>query len=158
MSQVKRLALRCYHQIGMKPEKIGRIAGIGVRLAGRMAGEKLAGPSQAATPTQPSPAQAAQPNPPITRDTGRAAGQMTRGVARGVGGFLRPFGRVGGIIWLEVTGVFFLLFVVVFAPMVWRSRPASLYGPYDRTFITSALVVVVFLYLAITSFLRARRK
>ena len=131
----------------MKPEKIGRIAGIGVRLAGRMAGEKLAGQ-----------AQAAQPNPPITRDTGRAAGQMTRGVARGVGGFLRPFGRVGGIIWLEVTGVFFLLFVVVFAPLAWRSRPASFYGPYDRTFITSAAVVIVFLYLSVTSFLRARKK
>jgi hypothetical protein len=83
---------------------------------------------------------------------------VTRGVARGVGGFLRPFSRVGGIIWLEVTGVFFLLFVVVFAPMVWRSHPVSIYGPYDRTFITSTAVVVVFLYLSITSFLRARKK
>jgi hypothetical protein len=137
----------------MKPEKIGRIAGIGLRLAGRMAAEKLAGQAQAGTPSQ-----SAQPGPPLTKDAGRAAGQMTRGVARGVGGFLRPFGRVGGIIWLEVTGVFFLLFVVVFAPMVWRSRPASLSGPYDRTFITSAAVVVVFLYLSITSFLRARKK
>ncbi len=137
----------------MKPEKIGRIAGIGLRLAGRMAGEKLAGQAQAATPTQ-----AARPSPPLTKDAGRAAGQVTRGVARGVGGFLRPFSRVGGIIWLEVTGVFFLLFVVVFAPMVWRSRPATIYGPYDRTFVTSAIVVVVFLYLAVTSFLRARRK
>lgn len=118
-----------------------------------MAGEKLAGQAQAATPTQ-----AARPSPPLTKDAGRAAGQVTRGVARGVGGFLRPFSRVGGIIWLEVTGVFFLLFVVVFAPMVWRSRPATIYGPYDRTFVTSAIVVVVFLYLAVTSFLRARRK
>ena len=137
----------------MKPEKIGRIAGIGLRLAGRMAGEKLAGQAQAGAPTQ-----AAQSSPPYTKDAARAAGQVTRGVARGVGGFLRPFGRVGGIIWLEVTGVFFLLFVVVFAPMVWRSRPASIYGPYDRTFITSAGVVVVFLYLSVTSFVRARRK
>jgi hypothetical protein len=137
----------------MKPEKIGRIAGIGVRLAGRMAGEKLAGQAQAGTPTQ-----TAQPNPPLTKDAGRAAGQVTRGVARGVGGFLRPFGRVGGIIWLEVTGVFFLLFVVVFAPMVWRSRPVSIYGPFGHTFIASAAVVVVFLYLSVTSFLRARKK
>jgi hypothetical protein len=137
----------------MKAEKIGRIAGIGLRLAGRMAGEKLAGQAQASTTSQ-----AQQTSPPITRDTGRAAGQVTRGVARGVGGFLRPFSRVGGIIWLEVTGVFFLLFVVVFAPLAWRSRPASIYGPFDRTFITAAAVVVVFLYLSITSFLRARKK
>jgi hypothetical protein len=142
----------------MKPEKIGRIAGIGLRLAGRMAGEKLAGQAQAATQTPAQPAQHAQPSPPYTKDAGRAAGQVTRGVARGVGGFLRPFSRVGGIIWLEVTGVFFLLFVVVFAPMVWRSHPVSIYGPYDRTFITSTAVVVVFLYLSITSFLRARQK
>jgi hypothetical protein len=142
----------------MKPEKIGRIAGIGVRLAGRMAGEKLAGQAQTGSPNQARSAQAQQPSPPHTKDAGRAAGQVTRGVARGVGGFLRPFGRVGGIIWLEVTGVFFLLFVVVFAPMVWRSRPVSIYGPYDRTFITSAAVVLVFLYLSVTSFLRARKK
>ncbi len=83
---------------------------------------------------------------------------MTRGVARGVGGFLRPLSRVGGIIWLEVAGVFFFLFVIVFAPMAWRTHPASILGPYDRTFITSAVLVVVFLYLSITSFVRARRK
>ena len=79
-------------------------------------------------------------------------------MARGVGGFLRPFHRVGGIIWLEVTGVFFLLFVVVFAPLAWRTHPATIHGPYDRTFIASAVLVVVFLYLSITSFVRARRK
>ena len=83
---------------------------------------------------------------------------MRRGVARGVGGFLRPFGRVGGIIWLEVTGVFFLLFVVAFASMAWRTHPASIHGPYDRTFITSVAVVAVFLYLSVSSFWRARRK
>ena len=83
---------------------------------------------------------------------------MTRGIARGVGGFLRPFGRVGGLIWLEVTGVFFLLFVVAFTSMAWRSHPASVYGPYDRTFIASAALVVVFLYLSVSSFWRARRK
>jgi hypothetical protein len=144
----------------MKPEKIGRIAGIGLRLAGRMAGERLAGQTQVAgqahvgTPPQA----AARPIPPNSKPSGHSAGQMTRGVARGVGGFLRPFHRVGGIIWLEVTGVFFLLFVVVFAPLAWRSHPASIHGPYDRTFITSTALVVVFLYLSITSFVRARRK
>jgi hypothetical protein len=142
----------------MKPEKIGRIAGIGLRLAGRMASEKLAGQPQAATPAQPSPSQAAQSIPPNTKRAGPTAEQMSRSVARGVGGFLRPFSRVGGIIWLEVTGGFFFLFVVVFAPLAWRSRPASIHGPYDRNFIISVAVIVVFLYLSITSFLRARRK
>jgi hypothetical protein len=147
--------LHCYHRIEMKPEKIGRIAGIGLRLAGRMAEQKLAGRPQAGTPAQ---ARSPRPGPAATKKASRAAGQMTRGIARGVGGFLRPFGRVGGIIWLEVTGVFFLLFVVAFTSMAWRSHPASVYGPYDRTFIASAALVVVFLYLSVSSFWRARRK
>jgi hypothetical protein len=147
--------LHCYHRIEMKPEKIGRIAGIGLRLAGRMAEQKLAGQPQAGTPAQ---ARTSRPVPAATKEASRAAGQMTRGVARGVGGFLRPFSRVGGIIWLEVTGVFFLLFVVAFASMAWRSHPASIYGPYERTFIASVALVFVFLYLSVSSFWRARKK
>jgi len=142
----------------MKPEKIGRIAGIGVRLAGRMAGEKLAGQAQTGSPNQARSAQAQQPSPPHTKDAGRAAGQVTRGVARGVGGFLRPFGRVGGIIWLEVTGVFFFLPVVVFAPTLWRIRASWLQGPDHKTFLLTAAVMAIFLYLSVTSFWRARRK
>jgi len=142
----------------MKPEKIGRIAGISLRLVGRMAEQKLAGQPHAGTSVQTLPGVAAQPNQPATKAAAQAAGQLTRGVARGVGGFLRPFGRVGGIIWLEVTGVFFLLFVLAFASMAWRTHPASIYGPYDRTFIASAALVVVFFYLSLTSFLRARKK
>jgi hypothetical protein len=79
-------------------------------------------------------------------------------VVKGVGGFLRPFGRVGGIVWLEVTGVFFLLPVIVFMPMVWRTRMSWAHGPDHRTFLSSAIVVVVFLYLGISSFWRARKR
>jgi hypothetical protein len=75
-----------------------------------------------------------------------------------VGGFLRPFRRVGGILWLEITGVFFLLPVLVFAPTVWRTHYSWAHGPDHRTFIVSAIVVAVFLYLGVTSFLRARRR
>ena len=75
-----------------------------------------------------------------------------------MGGFFRPFRRVGGILWLEVTGVFFLLPVIVFAPTVWRTRLSWAHGPDHRTFLVSALVVAVFLYLGVTSFWRARRK
>jgi hypothetical protein len=80
------------------------------------------------------------------------------GVARGLGGFLRPFRRVGGILWLEVTGVFFLLPVIVFAPNLWRMRASWAHGPDHRSFLVTALVVVVFLYLGVTSFWRARRR
>jgi hypothetical protein len=88
----------------------------------------------------------------------QAAAQTSGGVACGVGGFLRPFRRVGSIIWLEVTGVFFLLPVIVFGPNLWRMRASWAQGPDHRMFLITAGVVVVFLYLGVSSFWRARRK
>jgi hypothetical protein len=75
-----------------------------------------------------------------------------------VGGFFRPLRRVGGILWLEVTGVFFCLFALVFGTAMWRVRPASLHGPYHKPFLTTAAMMMVFLYLGVTSFLKARSK
>ncbi len=73
-------------------------------------------------------------------------------------GFLRPFTRVGGILWLEVMGVFFLLPVVVFGPAAWRTRESWAHGPDHRTFLVSVTIIAVFLYLSTTSFLRARQR
>lgn len=139
----------------MKPETIGRALGIGLRVAGRMAGQRVAASAQAAAaqPTQSAADAAAQ-----SRAAGQAAGKASRGVVRGVGGFLRPFGRVGGILWLEVTGAFFFLFALVFAAAMYRTRPAHLIGPFDKPFLASGVMMLVFVYLGITSFLRAGRR
>lgn len=141
----------------MKPQTIGRVLGIGLRLAGRIAGQQLAASAETAA-NAPARPQAATPTAEQSRTTGKAAGQVTRGVARGVGGFLRPFGRVGGILWLEVTGVFFFLPVVVFIPNLWRMRASWLHGPEHSTFLVTAGIVVLFFYLSVSSFWRARRK
>ena len=143
---------------GMKPQTIGRALGIGLRVAGRMAGERVAGQNTAGSGQSQPSQQPAISRPEQLRATGQVAGKATRGVARGVGGFLRPFQRVGGILWLEVTGVFFALPVVVFAPAVWRSRLSWAHGPDHRTFLVSLGIVLLFSYLSATSFLRARRK
>jgi hypothetical protein len=135
----------------MKPQNIGRALGIGLRVAGRMVGQRMAAGPQT-TASQPGPSAA-----PL-RSAGQAAAKTSRGVVRGLGGFLRPFGRVGGILWLEVTGVFFLLFVLVFSLAAWRTRPAHLYGPYDKAFVASAALMLLFLYLGVSSFLRAGRR
>ena len=91
-----------------------------------------------------------------------AAGQRVRGssggVTRGIAGFLRPFCRVGGIIWLEVAGVFFLLFALVFVRALWMHRASWAHGPDHDQFWGSAVVVLLFLYLGLTSFWRAWRK
>jgi hypothetical protein len=86
---------------------------------------------------------------------GRAA---SSNLAGGVGGLLRPFRRVGGIVWLEVTGAFFLLFVLVFAQALWRMRSSYAHGPGHQKFLVSAAMTAVFLYLGLSSFWRARRR
>jgi hypothetical protein len=57
-----------------------------------------------------------------------------------------------------VTGVFFFLPVIVFAPTLWRVRASYAHGPDHRTFVVTTAVIVVFFYLGATSFWRARRK
>ena len=161
----------------MKAEKIGRALGIGLRVAGRMAGEKLMGEAptagaqavgNAAAEQVKQNAQAGQTEQAALSgqaaskaDTWAArqtAGRTAKGVAHGVGGFLKPFRRVGGILWLEITGSFFFLFVVAAALPLWRNRPSHFNGPYDKNFLAAAGIMVVFFYLGASSFWRARRR
>ena len=144
--------------------------GIGVRVAGRIAGQRLAASAQStATPSGVRPAapvagsefQAQAVRQGANRATAQAGQPLNhtgRSVSRGVGGLLHPFRRVGGILWLEVTGVFFLLFALVFtrgvvngiANYAHTSDHGSLWG--------STGAIVVFLYLGISSFWRANRR
>jgi hypothetical protein len=140
----------------MKPHSVGRTLGIGLRIAGRMAGQRAAAAAQNAS-SSPGDRQAAD-NSAQRRATGQVVGQVSGGVVRGIGGFLRPFRRVGGKLMLEVTGVFFLLPVVVFAPALWRARASYIQGPDHWTFLLSAAVTALFLYLSASSFWRAWRK
>ena len=150
----------------MKAENIGRVLGIGLRVAGRMAGQKLTGESQAAGAPASGNAPAAQniqtgqvgSGAASAAARGQAAGQTAKGVARGVSGFLKPFRRVGGILWLEITGSFFFLFVVAAALPLWRYKPSHINGPYDKNFLAAAGIMVVFFYLGVSSFWRARRR
>jgi hypothetical protein len=137
----------------MKPHSIGRVLGTGIRVAGRIAGQRVAAASQPSAQSHPNPIVAAQ-----AREAGRGAGHSTRGVARGVGGFLRPFQRVGSKIWLEVMGAFYLLFALAFTRFAVQHHPAGIQGPYDRNFLLATGIVLVFVYLGATSFWRASRK
>lgn len=149
----------------MRPQTIGRVLGIGVRVAGRAAAKSISSPASPGAVSSAPPARpvsVASSGGPSVADAGRqavrTAARNSGSVARGLGAFLRPFGRVGGILWLEVTGVFFLLPVLVFTPTVWRTRGSWAHGPDHRTFLVSAIVVVIFLYLGVSSFWRAQRK
>ena len=135
--------------------------GIGVRVAGRIAGQRLAAqgqsgaaarnPDASRSPAR-SPAPWSRTAPPGKRPS--KSRQTGRGISRGIGGFLRPFRRVGGILWLEVTGAFFLLFAAVFALRLWQNWAG--FSRISRDFTVGA--AVVFLYLGVSSFWRARRR
>ena len=148
----------------MKPQTIGRVLGIGVRVAGRIAGQRLAGNAQAApgnsggrTVVHPVTIEGVN-GPTAGRVKGRTAGRATGSLGRGVSGFLRPFGRVGNILFLEVVGVFFFIFVLVFGQMVWRARASYAHGPDHQKFLVAGALMLVFLYLSVSSFWRAQRK
>jgi len=142
----------------MRAQNIGRVLGIGVRVAGRMAGQRLTASTQNAGALAAETASKAQAAGERAGRDGRAAGRATKGIVRGMGGFLRPFRQVGGILWLEITGAFFLLPVVVFAPKLWSARASWAHGPDHRLFLVTAGVMVVFLYLGVSSFWRARKR
>jgi hypothetical protein len=117
-----------------------------------MAGQRIAAPAQ------PSAAASASAAPPVTHSPQRRSGNARGSAARGIGGFFQPFRRVGGIVFLEVAGVFFLLFVLVFGQMAWRMRTSYAVGPDHQKFLAAAALMLVFLYLCVSSFWRARKK
>ena len=147
----------------MRPQTIGRVLGIGVRVAGRMAGQRVAASAHSAasahanTVAQPVTIDALTGSA-APRASGHSAGRATANVARGVGGFLRPFRRVGNIVFLEVVGGFFFLFVIGFGSWAWRLREQAIHGPEHSRFLVYAAMTLVFLYLSVSSFWRARRK
>lgn len=134
--------------------------GIGVRVAGRIAGQRIAAsmtPAAGAPQRQAEPA-ASIPSRAAGQRTGQAAARAGRAARQGMGGFLHPFRRVGAILWLEVAGVLFLLPVIVFAPALWRASIGYTHSSDHRTFWTAAPVVALFLYLSLSSFWRAHRR
>jgi hypothetical protein len=156
----------------MKPETVGRTFGIGLRVAGKALAASLEGsqsPSQSASAvneavrstqaaTEQMRAAATQVRTEVARTRTALVGKAARGTGRGVGGFLRPFARIGGILWLEVTGAIFFLIVLFVAQNLWRVRDSYASGPNHGRFLLIAALLVLFLYLGVSAFWRARRR
>ena len=157
----------------MNPNEFGKKLGIGVRVAGRIAQQRAAEAARTRAQAQaaqnagevvgtPPPQQPARPviTPDYkekVREIGKNSHKLSRAAGRGVGGFLRPFGRVGGILWLEVTGFFFGLFGLYFAQDIWRTRLSYIAGPQHTRFLIAVALTAVFGYLSVSAFWRARR-
>jgi hypothetical protein len=144
----------------MKPSELGRRLGIGVRVAGKIAQDRVHNAAQS-PPRQASSEIAAQvrgAQDDMRQQTQAMVGKATRSAGRGIGGFLRPFSRVGGILFLEVTGVFFGLFALWFSVDMWKARQGYSQGPDHQHFLIDCVLVALFGYLCLSSFWRAQRK
>ncbi len=135
-----------------KPATVGRVLGTGVRLLG----QRVAAPA----PSESEARAAAE----RSRRTGETLGRQTRNVGRGSRAFGRavwnPFAQASGILWLEITGMFFALFAVLFGQHLWTLRSAyrSASGSEQTHFWVYALFTLLFAYFAVSSFARARRR
>jgi hypothetical protein len=148
----------------MNANEIGKRLGIGVRVAGRVAQQHAqqradeAAQQSSASASGPSETPRILPNAAEIRAAQQKSHKYTRAAGRGIGGLLRPFGRVGGILWLEVTGFFFGLFALFFAQDLWRARAGYASGPMHQRFWVAVVLTAVFAYLCISAFWRAKRK
>lgn len=72
---------------------------------------------------------------------------------------MKPFVRLSGVVMLEVAGAFFAIFATLGITAMWRARFAWHAGSAGHgRFVGGALMVAVFGYFAVTSFVRARRR
>jgi hypothetical protein len=85
-----------------------------------------------------------------------------RGLRRGgrrFGPAWRTFVRLWGVLWLEVVGVVFGLFVVFAAVGAWNLREQwHLNAPGHRKLLGALAMLALFGYFAVSSFVRARRR
>ena len=163
----------------MDSVRFGRVLGIGTRLAGKT----LAQAVDAATSPNPNPPptqSAARPDPPSapvilppaqrvathTRQAAQQARNTSQGLARGGKKFGEavwgPVARASGVLWLEVTGVFFGLIALFGLQGVWSHRDAFHSTAQNQSdhqhLLLAAALAIVFGYFCLSSFQRAARK
>ena len=72
-----------------------------------------------------------------------------------------PFAKFSSVLWLEVTGVFFLLFALITGQQVWKWHAAIRLSPgtpaAQRLYLYTFLFAL-FGYFTVSSFVRARRR
>ena len=168
----------------MDSVRFGRVLGVGTRLAAKTvasAVDAAISPSPNAKPTNTPPTRAVREEPRVTNripdqaaaaagrraaEAARQAQATGRGLARGGGQFGQsvwgPFAKFSGVLWLELTGVFFGLFAVSGAVAAWRLHLQAIQmrgqGPASTHMLLSIFVAVLFGYFCVSSFVRARRR
>ncbi len=146
--------------------RFGRVLGMGARQTARTLMD-AAGAAAAPDPS-PRPSAPAADRPTVQSQPARSAppGVPTaRGIAEGGKRFGEavwgPFVHLGGVLWLEFTGVFFGIFALVALQGLWSLRSALHAGASAHTrhrLMIDVGVGLLFSYFCISSFVRARRR
>jgi hypothetical protein len=122
------------------------------------------------TAAGPVPATKVQATAPAAKAAGAAvkrtavkAREVKKGVGRGSRRFgeavWNPFVRLSGVLWLEVTGVFFGIMALFAGQGVWQARGEWRPGTGEhRHLVGAALMLVLFGYFCVSSFVRAKRR
>jgi hypothetical protein len=149
----------------MRPIHLGRALGIGVRLASN----KILPPA----PMAPTPAQqveqqrragvASEQRVQKAAEMGRKARRVGREGRRLGASVWNPFAHASSILWLEVTGLFFAMFAVLFAQHAWVLRRAwrdnttalATLAHDHQHFLLYCALAALFLYFTTSSFVRA---
>lgn len=152
----------------MQPNRIGRLLGIGTRVAaGRLregtvraaaAVERASASAPAATTSGKGTAQSAPVLPAVRSPSGLAEG--SRRFARGAGRFgaslWKPFAHATGLLTLQITGLLFAFFALGFGAKSWQLYRAS--GWRDHHLPLYLGFAVLFAWFAASSFWRAARR
>ena len=136
----------------MEPRRLGRTLGIGVRVASNMLRDRV---ERAAA--NPGPVTSSIRVPP-TQNVGKRVASVKKGVRAFGQALWTPFGHAGGVLWLEITGLFFALFTVFFLQSVYRVRGDWRAGPEHAHLALYAFLALAFGWFSASSFLRAYRK
>lgn len=163
----------------MDSVRFGRALGFGARAAARTlvtAVDAATSPNPSAAP-QPRTASPEAANASRIKSTGVRAGQQAvqagaqvkqtgQGLKQGGKRFGEavwgPFVKLSGVLWLEVTGVFFALFAVFAGGGAWKMRgdlhDAGVNHDAHIHFLLAVLMAAVFGYFCVSSFVKASRR
>lgn len=146
----------------MDKVRLGRAFGVGTRAMAKTLVE-VSKAAAAPDPRAPEPRAMQTPQPPPVRTASAAqtAGRAVREAGRRKGAFLGPLRRFSGVLWLEVTGFFFGVFTCIMGNQIWKHRAAARLPPANldaQHFYTYCFFCLLFLYFAVSSFVRARRR
>lgn len=144
--------------------RFGRALGYGARHAAKtlmQAADAATTPSPArassagATSKTPAPARSSAPAAERMVQSGRAATKHAGRLGRSI---WTPLARFSGVVWLQVTGLFFALLAMFLGQGAWKERAAMhlpLASHAAQRFWVLAAAFAVFAYFCVSNFVRA---